>query len=482
MDNQTTMNKKTEDKIISLYRSYTGSDPLKVMALPGSGSNRQYFRISGNPDVVAVYNEDRRENEAFLYFAEHFKSRALPVPEIYAANLDESIYLQEDLGDKTLFSYIETDNTENGFSERLKNYYLSVLDYLPQFQVDASKDIDYSMCYPRQSFDRQSMLWDLNYFKYYFLKLGGIPFDEQKLENDFHKFIDFLMETPDHYFLYRDFQSRNIMIKDDKPYFIDFQGGRRGALQYDIASLLYDAKANIPQNLREAFLEVYMNNLEKYINKLNRQKFRQHFYGFVLIRIMQAMGAYGYRGFFEGKKHFLQSIPFAIANLSRVLDTQDIPVKIPELEYALRAVTHSPKLLNISKSKKDLQIEINSFSFKRGIPVDTSGHGGGFVFDCRALPNPGRHVAYKEMTGSDAEVINFLIEKPEVQKFLDHTYALVQQAVENYLERGFEHLSVNFGCTGGQHRSVYSANYTAKRLKDEFDVNVTLKHREQEGI
>lgn len=477
---KTTMEKAIKEQLLKLYRKYTNKEATNILPLPRSGSSRQYFRLQGDISMIGVFNEDKRENEAFLYFANHFKNHKLAVPEIFISDLNNHIYLQEDLGDATLFSFIETDNKEGSFSERLKSWYKQVLTELPKFQVKAAQGIDYDICYPRRSFDRQSMLWDLNYFKYYFLKLGGIQFDEEKLENDFNTFMDFLEQAPSDYFLYRDFQSRNIMIKDNRPFFIDFQGGRKGALQYDIASLLYDAKANIPHNLREEFLEFYLDKLEQQMQNVDRKKFKQFYYGFVLIRIMQAMGAYGYRGFFEGKKHFLQSIPFAIANLSWVLDHQEIPVKIPELDYALRAITHSQKLMNISKGKKDLVVEINSFSFKRGIPVDTSGHGGGFVFDCRALPNPGRHQAYKTLTGSDDEVINFLIEKPEVHKFLDHTWALVRQSVENYLERGFEHLTINFGCTGGQHRSVYSANYMAKRLQQEFDVQVQLRHREQE--
>ena len=473
------MESQIKENLNILYESFTGEKAASIEEFPQSGSNRQYYRLQGKQNVIGVYNADKAENQAFLYFAGHFRKHQLPVPEIFASDQENNIYLQEDLGERTLFSYIETDNQNGEFTERLRGYYKEVLKWLPKFQVKAAQDINYGYCYPRKQFDRRSMHWDLNYFKYYFLKLADIPFDEEKLENDFNTFMEFLSEAPDHYFMYRDFQSRNIMIKDDKPYFIDFQGGRKGALQYDIASLLYDAKANIPQDIRDKFLEIYLEELQNYIPELNKHKFRDYYYGFVLIRIMQAMGAYGYRGFFEGKKHFLQSIPFAVANLKQLLDNQNLPVHIPELTYALKAITHSQKLQSISAGQKHLTVELNSFSYKRGIPVDTSGHGGGFVFDCRPLPNPGRYEAYKDLTGNDTEVINFLNDKPEVHKFLDHTWALTRQAVENYLERGFDHLTVNFGCTGGQHRSVYMANFIANRIKEMFDVSIDLRHREQ---
>lgn len=461
-----------------LYQKHFNRDAEDIEPMPQSGSSRQYYRIKGSPTVIGVYNSDIKENETFLYFADFFRSKGLPVPEVYISGNEKKMYLMEDLGDTTLFSIIETDNQQNTFTDRLKKLYEHVLKLLPYFQVKASKELNYSKCYPRKKFDRQSMLWDFNYFKYYFLKLAGIQFDEEKLENDFQTFMDFLSEAPSDYFMYRDFQSRNIMVKNNKPYFIDFQGGRKGALQYDIASLLYDAKANIPQKLREEFLEVYLTELSNHISDLDKAKFRQYFHGFVLIRIMQAMGAYGYRGFFEGKKHFLKSIPYAIENLKLLLENYELPVKVPELEYAFRAIIYSKKLQAISNKGHKLTVEINSFSYKRGIPVDTSGHGGGFVFDCRALPNPGRYEAYKHLDGRNPEVINFLNEKPEVHNFLENAWGIISQSVKTYLDRNFTHLSVSFGCTGGQHRSVYSASKIAGNLKKTYPVNVVLIHHE----
>ncbi len=463
-----------------LYREHTGASPAHIRPLPASGSSRRYFRITGTKTMVGAYHEDHKENDAFVHFAKHFKKEGLPVPEIYIYNREKGAYLQEDLGDTTLFSLIQRESKgEAGFSPRLINLYKQVLEWLPRFQATAGHNLNYAYCYPRSSFDQQSMLWDLNYFKYYFLKLAGIPFHEEKLEEDFRTFIRFLSQPKSHYFMYRDFQSRNIMIHGHQASFIDFQGGRKGPLQYDVASLLFDAKANIPWSLRQELLDHYIHQLTQWVSKEEAASFRTYYYGFVMIRIMQAMGAYGYRGFFEGKKHFLQSIPYAIANLQRVLDENPVPERIPELEYVLRAITRSDRLQKISEKKDQLTVEVNSFSYKRGIPADHSGHGGGFVFDCRALPNPGREQAYRSLTGCHQPVINFLKDIPEVQHFLDHTSALVKQSVRNYLERGFGHLSVSYGCTGGRHRSVYCASYLAEKLKNELDVRVELKHREQ---
>lgn len=474
------MKKSIEQSLFNLYHDHFKQKATQIERLPESGSNRAYFRLKGRPDVIGVYHDNQKENEAFIYFAKHFGSYNLPVPKIYTANLKQHIYLQEDLGDTTLFSLIEKNRTNGEFTQTLKDRYQTVVSWLPKFQIKASKDMDFSKCYPRKRFDHQSMAWDLNYFKYYFLKLADIPFDEDKMEKDFQKLIRYLSQAPDHYFMYRDFQSRNIMVQEDKVYFIDFQGGRQGALQYDIASLLYDAKANIPQAFREELLNIYLRELQKYQNDLDIEDFKDHYHGFVLIRIMQAMGAYGYRGFFEGKKHFLKSIPFAINNLKHLLETTDFAVKIPELQYALQAITHSKKLQTISQDASKLTVEVQSFSYKRGIPADNSGHGGGFVFDCRALPNPGRFEIYQHLTGRDQEVKTFLIDKPEVQLFLDNSRALISQAVEAYIKREFNHLSVYYGCTGGQHRSVYAAETIAQWLQNEYDIRVILRHREQE--
>jgi len=471
---------KFEEKLVALFENWAGEALVKTTPLAQSGSDRQYFRmVSANKTALGVYNNDSKENLAFIEFTKHFLKKGMRVPQIYAEEPQWDIYLLEDLGDTTLFAYLTEQKKKSEFTDDLRLMYKKVLKELPRFQVIAGEDLNYSLCYPRSSFDKTSMMWDLNYFKYYFLKLAQIGFDEQALENDFQTLTEYLLEAEHNYFLYRDFQSRNIMIKDDEVYFIDYQGGRRGALQYDLASLLYDAKAAIPQNERDALLEFYIDELESYV-LVERDEFRAYFSGYVMIRIMQAMGAYGFRGFYEKKAHFLASIPFALENLSNVLAKLDLPIELPTLIPVLEKLVHSEKLKEIGVNRKRLVVSVNSFSYKRGIPVDESGHGGGFAFDCRALHNPGRYDEYKKLTGKDLKVIEFLDKEEDVKLFLQNVTALVEQSVEKYLERDFDHLTVNFGCTGGQHRSVYSAEYMARHLRDKYNIKVELRHREQE--
>jgi len=310
--------------------------------------------------------------------------------------------------------------------------------------------------------------------------LAHIQFNEQKLERDFQTFTDFLLQADDQHFLYRDFQSRNIMLKDNQPWFIDYQGGRRGALQYDIASLLFDAKADLPFETREHLLEHYLTALEKLI-PVNREAFIRHYYGFVLIRIMQAMGAYGYRGFYERKAHFLQSIPYAVRNLEYLIRKVDLPVEIPTMTDVFQQLIRSSAPREFGQANLRLRVRIISFSYKKGVPVDERGHGGGFVFDCRFLPNPGRDIAYKQLTGNDREVIAWFADKPEMDRWLRRVNDMVDAAVNSYEEQNFTDLMVCFGCTGGQHRSVYSANPLAAHLKETHDIDVVLYHRELEA-
>ncbi len=472
------MEKAIKQAIEKLFVQWSNEPVKELIALPESGSYRRYFRLTGETKTaIAVHNNDRKENIAFIKFSEHFKNKNLPVPEIYEVNLDENVYLQEDLGDTTLFEYITKNRPGVEFSDDLVNILKKVLNRLVKFQIKGSEGFDYSYCYPRAAFDKQSMMWDLNYFKYYFLKLAKIPFDEQDLENDFLKFSDFLLEADTNYFLYRDFQTRNIMIRDGEPYFIDYQGGRKGALQYDLASLLYDAKADIPQEVRNDLRKYYIGILSEY-QAIDKNKFNGYYFGYVLIRIMQAMGAFGFRGFYEKKTHFLQSIPFAVQNLEYLLDTVQLPVELPELMKVLRALTKSEELKKFKNPKRKLTVTITSFSYKKGIPVDDSGNGGGFVFDCRAIHNPGKYEKYVELTGRDAPVIDFFEKEEEMHRFLENSFKIVEQSVEKYLQRRFTNLMVNYGCTGGQHRSVYSAEQLAKHLKTKYDINIKLKHRE----
>jgi len=472
---------KIKDQLISLFETHFKEEVTFFEQLPGSGSYREYVRMksTGN-QVIGAYNQDIKENQAFLEFSIHFKNKGIPVPVIYAVSYDQRTYLQEDLGNVTLFDFVTKTREAEGFSGKIVDVYKQILRELPKIQLVAGKDIDYSMCYPREAFDKQSMMWDLNYFKYYFLKLAKIPFDEQALEDDFQAFSDYLLAVDNSAFLYRDFQSRNVMMKDGQVYFIDYQGGRKGALQYDLASLLYDAKANIPEAEREELLEFYLDELSRY-KHTDREKFKALFGGYVLIRIMQAMGAYGFRGFYEKKEHFLKSIPFALKNLETLLAKNTIQVKLPELFKVLKAVTGSDFLKSISLVDDRLTVRISSFSYKRGIPKDPSGNGGGFVFDCRAIHNPGRYLEYKHLTGKDPEVQKFLEEKSTMAGFLAPVFSLVSHSVEVYSSRGFSHLCVSFGCTGGQHRSVYAAEKLAEYLKNNYPVMVVLKHIEQDN-
>lgn len=475
------MDQIVKNKLGILFRTTFGVDPGSFEMLPHSGSYREYVRLrAGELTAIGTYNADVKENRAFLSFSRQFRASGIPVPSIYAQSDDSLIYLQEDLGSLTLFDFLAETRIQEGFSRTITEEYKKVLEILPAIQVTAGRQLDFSVCYPRAAFDQQSMMWDLSYFKYYFLKLARIPFDEQLLEDDFQKFAAYLLSADSNYFLYRDFQSRNVMLKDGKVWFIDYQGGRKGALQYDLASLLYDGKADIPQGVRDELYGFYLDELEKII-PVDRYEFMRFFKGFVLIRIMQAMGAYGFRGFYEKKEHFLKSIPFALDNLESILRKLDLPVELPELTKVLRLVSQSSFLRSIGQKEHTLTVRISSFSYKKGLPADPSGNGGGFVFDCRAIHNPGKYAEYKTLTGKDTPVGQFLEDKSEMPGFLSLVTSLVEQSVKKYMERGFTHLSVSFGCTGGQHRSVYAAEKVAGYLKNNFPVNVVLVHRELEN-
>jgi aminoglycoside/choline kinase family phosphotransferase len=475
------LNTSEKNEIIELFEKHFNEKVETFELLPASGSYRQYCRlINENRSVIGALNNDIKENTAFLSFSNHFFHKGIRVPEIYRVSSDLKIYLQEDLGNTNLFEFLSKTREEEGFSENIIDEYKKVLRALPKIQIIAGKDVDYSVCYPREAFDKQSMMWDLNYFKYYFLKLAKVHFDEQALEDDFQEFSNYLLSASSNYFLYRDFQSRNVMLKNDEVYFIDYQGGRLGALQYDLASLLYDGKADIPESVRKQLYAFYIGELKK-LMKVDEERFSAYFKGFVLIRIMQAMGAYGFRGFYEKKEHFLKSIPYALKNVELLLVDLNLPVKMPELLNVLKQLAHSDVLKDIGRAKSNLTVRVTSFSYKKGIPEDPSGNGGGHVFDCRAINNPGRYEEYKRLSGKDLAVQEFLEHKSEIRLFLDSVKTLVEQSVKVYLERGFTHLSINFGCTGGQHRSVYSAEKISDFLQNNFPVDVVLNHREQEN-
>ena len=472
------------DVLKKLFEQHFHAPPERIVPLQGDlgGSGRKIVRLANaKTSAIGILYGVREENLAFLEFSKHFRRHGLPVPEIYAEDLSRGAYLEEDLGDTTLFEFLSKNRIGGSIAPPVVEAYRKVVAVLPRFQVEAAHDLNYKVCYPISSFDRQSIAWDLNYFKYYFLRLAGIPFNEQALEDDFSRLTEFILGAPRDYFLYRDFQSRNIMLRNGDPFFVDYQGGRKGALQYDIASLLYDAKADLPPELRQQLLDHYLDRLSSFI-QLDRATFLQHFYGYVYIRIMQALGAYGFRGFFERKLHFLQSVPYALKNLRWLLHHVRLPIPLPALMDAFKGMLASEKLQGLAREAENLIVRIFSFSFHQGWPTDETGNGGGFVFDGRSLPNPGREERFKTLTGKDAPVIDYLNQQESVHQFLAGVLSLVDSSISNYQQRGFKNLMVSFGCTGGQHRSVFLAEQLAKRLRGRNGLEVTVRHLELEKL
>jgi aminoglycoside/choline kinase family phosphotransferase len=468
-------------RINQLFAQYFGSQAARSTELRAHGSDRKLYRLWSETgrSAVGVDYADADENRAFVAFSRHFRSLGLPVPEIYADSLADGVYLEEDLGDTTLFDLLRTERGDApAIPDHVGGLYERSVELLARFQTEGIKGLDTRLCYPHAAFDRRSMSWDLNYFKYYFLKLAHIPFHEQRLENDFEALCGFLLQAPADTLLYRDFQSRNIMVKDDAPWLIDYQGCRRGALHYDLASLLLDAKANLPFDFRDHLKQVYLDAAAR-ITTVDKARFDDFFRGFCLIRTLQAMGAYGYRGFYERKTHFLQSVPYALRNIEHLMEAGELPVPLPELWEALRGLVRSARLRSLTSSPSlPLTVRVESFSFKKGYPVDNSGHGGGFVFDCRALPNPGREQRFARSSGLDPEVVSWLQAYDEVAAFLSQAKSLLLPTLDAYQKRGFTHLSVSFGCTGGQHRSVYCAEALARWLRSREGITVDLQHRE----
>ena len=472
------------DVLKRLFEQHFHSPADQVRPLQGQlgGSGRVIVRLAGGGcSAVGIQYPVREENVAFLEFSRHFQRHGLPVPEIYAEDLSQGAYLEEDLGDTTLFEFVSRNRNGDMIAPAAVEAYRKVVAVLPRFQVEAGRDLNYKVCYPRSSFDRQSISWDLNYFKYYFLRLAGIPFSEQALEHDFSRLTKFLLGAPHDYFLYRDFQSRNVMLRNGQPFFLDYQGGRKGALQYDIASLLFDGKADLPPHVREELLNYYLECLSGFTT-VDRDAFMDHYYAFVYIRIMQALGAYGFRGFYERKAHFLQSVPYALKNLRWLAHNVKLPIALPALLEAFQGMLGSEKLQSLASSADALTVRIFSFSFHRMMPTDESGNGGGFVFDARGLPNPGREERFKELTGKDAPVMEYLNQQESVHQFLSNVLSLVDASVKSYQSRGFKNLMVSFGCTGGQHRSVFLAEQLAKHLRAGNEVEVAVRHVELENL
>lgn len=496
------MNEQAQSVLSALFRQATGVEAGEITPLTQSGSNRRYFRIraaqsavgvakpmSVEGDLIGVEGTSREENHAFLYMVRHFTEQGLNVPRVLAQSEDEMYYVQQDLGSTLLFDYIAEGRKTGVFGEREKQMLRKTVRALARFQMKGAEDMDFTQCYPQPEFNRRSILWDLNYFKYCFLKATEIDFQEDRLENDFDRLADILLTeqtdeqthtaSPAWAFMYRDFQSRNVMVKDDEPYFIDFQGGRKGPIYYDVASFLWQAKANFNDDLRMELIDEYLDELQQY-QPIDRTSFLAALRHFVLFRTLQVLGAYGFRGYFEKKPHFLQSIPYAIDNLRRWLDAASNggADDYPYLRELLYRMTELKQFKEVA-IRKPLVVRVYSFSYKKGIPADDSGNGGGFVFDCRAVNNPGKYERYNAYTGQDEPVIRFLEDDGEILTFLRAAYQLVDASVKRYMDRGFQHLMVSFGCTGGQHRSVYAAEKMAAHIHQTFGVTVQLIHREQ---
>lgn len=474
---------KSLQAISELYESWKGIKPKLVEVLPQSGSERRYFRVhqSDGTTLIGTHGANSKENEAFIYFSKKFKSQNFPVATIHKVSSDGLFYLQEDFGDNSLLYFLEKEEATSNIYALFKKS----LEELAKLQVNGDKELDYTRCLTNQEFGKQAIMADLLYFKYYFLDALRKPYDKQKLIADFELLSQFLSKTEYHFFMFRDFQSRNIMVqKDNSIHFIDYQGGMKGAPQYDVASLLWQAKAHLSNEWKENLLEDYMNALELQISKkLDRTSFRNQYKGFVLIRLLQVLGAYGFRGLFERKAHFLTSIPTALKNLNEFLSQNDLNIEIPEFQKVLAICTSDETIQQfsprIATDQTPLVINITSFAYKNGIPTDNSGNGGGFVFDCRGILNPGRLEEFKILTGRDNTVKSFLEQQTKMITFLNSVFDTVDITVEEYLDRNFQNLAINFGCTGGQHRSVYAADALARHLKNKFNVKIILHHREQ---
>jgi aminoglycoside/choline kinase family phosphotransferase len=469
-----------EDKIISLFKAYSGAAPDQCAAVAASGSPRKYFRIiKDKHSLIGAYNPDVKENIAFFTFTKHFHSAGLPVPELLSIAVDNQTYLLSDLGEQPLFAEVMARPERDEIPDALYALLAKTIRMLAHFQVEGGHGLDYSASYPRDVFDRQSMLWDLNYFKYYILKTSGITFNEQLLEQDFEKLAEFLNNAGQEHFMYRDFQSRNVMIRENEPYFIDYQGGRRGPLQYDLASFLYQVKAAFPDRTRKDLIDEYLDELDTMI-PTDRDTFMKYFNGFVYLRIFQVLGAYGFRGLFEKRPHFSESLEPAMLLLSELLNEHPLKIELPELNAALKKLVFESKYMPAHPHHSKLCVHISSFSYKNGLPDDPGGNDGGFIFDCRALPNPGRLEEYRQQTGRDKGVVDYLSRYREVDKFLFSVYEICDSAIENYISRDFENLSISFGCTGGQHRSVYCADKLAEHLLKKYVIQIRIHHREQD--
>ncbi|HEX8316147.1 MAG TPA: RNase adapter RapZ [Flavisolibacter sp.] len=515
--------------VSQLYKSWSGNEPAIVDVIQQSGSDRRYFRLHGanGKTLIGTHGLNVQENEAFIYFSEQFHKKGLRVPEVVAVNFDKTVYLQEDFGDTSLMSILEA----KGYVPEVYALFKESLYQLARLQIKGHEGLNYEKCLTNKEFGKQAILADLLYFKYYFLDAIRKPYDKQKLLNDFEALSNYLTHTEYKYFMFRDFQSRNILVTAPSPgggaantqhplkqdendytaslqsgplsdgqsllggaggagtaavHFIDYQGGMKGAPQYDVASMLWQARANLPDDWKEALLEDYITGFEEIVGEgVDRDVFRSQYNGYVLIRLLQVLGAYGFRGLFERKAHFLTSIPQGLKNLKWFIENNSLGIVVPEFRKVLQLCVDDEIINRFTPVQANeatpLTVKVGSFSYRKGIPEDSSIHGGGFVFDCRGIDNPGRHAEYKEIHGRDKPVMEYLERQTRMQDYLNSVFDIVDISVEEYIKRGFDHLSINFGCTGGQHRSVYAADALARHLRNKYKVKIDLFHREQEA-
>lgn len=479
------------ESISALYKQWKGVKPVTVDLLPQSGSERRYFRLHGKDDtVIGTYGANIKENETFIYFSRLFKEKGLAVPEIFASSADGLFYLQEDFGNVSLLDHLES----KGFTDEVYNLFKKSLEALAQLQVKGDDGLDYANnCLTNAEFGKQAIMSDLLYYKYYFLDALRKPYDKQKLIEDFEALSNYLTHTEYKYFMFRDFQSRNIMVTskvvsedtNHNVHFIDYQGGMKGAPQYDVASMLWQARANLPDEWKNNLLEDYMNSFEKITGQsIDKAIFRSQYNGYVLIRLLQVLGTYGFRGLFERKAQFLTSIPLALRNLKDFFQNQSLGISVPEFRKVLDMCVADEVIQQFTPTQATAEtpliVKVCSFSFRKQIPQDDSGNGGGFIFDCRGILNPGRVDSMKTQTGRDKEVKDFLEQQTKMPEFLNSVFDVVDTTVEEYIKRDFESLMVSFGCTGGQHRSVYAADAMARHLKNKFKVKIELRHIIQE--
>jgi aminoglycoside/choline kinase family phosphotransferase len=471
------------NSIKNLYKDWKGIEPVAIDVLQQSGSERRYFRLHGNDfTVIGTYGANVPENDAFIYFSQQFKSKDLAVPGIYVISDDKQFYLQEDFGDVSLLHHLEKE----GFSDNVYSLFKESLTALANLQVKGDEGLDYDKCLTNKVFGKEAIMADLLYFKYYFLDALRKPYDKQKLITDFEALSTYLTHTEYKYFMFRDFQSRNILVtNDNNVHFIDYQGGMKGAPQYDVASMLWQARANLTEEWKENLLTDYMDSFDEITGaSIDRAIFRSQYNGYVLIRLLQVLGAYGFRGLFERKAQFLTSIPLALNNLKEFFQKNSLGISVPEFRKVLDLCVSDEIIEQFTPVQANadtpLIVKVNSFSYKKGIPADNSNNGGGFVFDCRGILNPGRIEKFKVQTGRDKEVKDYLEQQTLMPDFLNSVFDIVDISVEDYIKRGFESLMVSFGCTGGQHRSVYAADAMARHLRNKFKVKVEVKHLVQE--